>query len=59
MGIEVKPGELVRPAVAGPLGRLRDKLGDKFRGGIVLHTGRFARPLGDRLYAVPLECLWA
>ncbi|MGH3565940.1 MAG: ATP-binding protein [Pseudonocardia sp.] len=59
VGIEIKSGELVRPADAGQLGRLRDKLGDKFRGGIVLHTGRFARPLGDRLYAAPLECLWA
>lgn len=59
IAIEVKSGELVRPADAGPLSRLRDKLGDRFRAGIILHTGRFARPLGDRLYLAPLEALWA
>lgn len=58
VAVEIKSGELVRPADARPLGRLRDKLGDRFRGGVLLHTGRFARPLGDRLYAAPLECLW-
>lgn len=59
VAVEVKSGELVRPSDAVPLGRLRDKLGDQFRGGLILHTGRFARPLGDRLYAAPLEHLWA
>lgn len=59
VAFEVKSGELVRPADAGPLGRLRDKLGGRFMAGIVLHTGGSARPLGDRLHAAPLACLWS
>lgn len=59
VAFEIKSGELVRPGDAAPLARLRDKLGDRFRGGVILHTGQFARPLGDRLYAAPLERLWS
>lgn len=59
VAIEVKSGELVRPADAAALGRLRDKLGQRFRVGVVLHTGRYSRPLADRIHAVPLERLWS
>ena len=41
------------------LGKLRDKLGERFRCGAVVYTGDQTIPLGDRLYAVPLSGLWA
>ncbi len=59
VAVEVKAGERVTQATARPLALLRDKLGDRFRGGVVLHTGRYSSSLGDRLFAVPLDRLWA
>jgi len=41
------------------LEKLRDKRGDSFKCGVVIHTGRQTIPLGDRLFAVPLSGLWA
>ncbi len=37
---------------------LRDRLGDRFSLGVVLHTGREAVPFGDRLLALPYSALW-
>jgi uncharacterized protein len=58
IGIEVK-------AIASPgtddakhLAWLRDELGDRFLGGIVLHTGPRPIPLGERLVAAPIATLW-
>ncbi|MDQ2881223.1 MAG: hypothetical protein M3Y48_08265 [Actinomycetota bacterium] len=36
------------------LTRLRDRLGDRFAAGVVVHTGAPAGPLGDRLFALPI-----
>jgi hypothetical protein len=38
---------------------LRDKLGDRFRGGVALYLGSDTIPFGDRLAAVPLSGLWS
>lgn len=40
------------------LAKLRDRLGARFTGGVVLHTGRSSGPLGDKIAAVPLDILW-
>jgi predicted AAA+ superfamily ATPase len=37
---------------------LRDKLGDRFTGGVVLHLGSSTNSFGDRLIAAPLSALW-
>ncbi|CAB4936370.1 unannotated protein [freshwater metagenome] len=37
---------------------LRDKLGHRFRLGVVLYTGKAALPFGDRLVALPYSALW-
>jgi len=58
VGIEVKSGATPRPADAAGLMLLRDRLGDRFRCGIVLHTGPDTIPLSDRIWAVPLAGLW-
>jgi predicted AAA+ superfamily ATPase len=41
------------------LARLRDRLGDRFQGGLVLYTGDRSVPFGPRLAAVPIDALWA
>ncbi len=58
-GIEVKAGERVTRADTVSMARLRDKLGTRFRGGFILHTGPHAFPLVDGIFAVPLDRLWA
>lgn len=59
VGIEVKASASVTARDARHLAALRDKLGERFVAGIVLHTGRTAAPFGDRITAAPLDALWA
>ncbi|MFN8080120.1 MAG: DUF4143 domain-containing protein [Kineosporiaceae bacterium] len=54
VGIEVKLTRRPGPADAGPLAWLRDRLGERFAHGLVVHTGGDCYALGDRLVAVPL-----
>ncbi len=58
LGIEVKATSAPRPADARHLAWLRDELGDRFLGGIVLHTGPQPIPLGERIVAAPIASLW-
>jgi uncharacterized protein len=37
---------------------LREKLGSRFKGGVVLYAGSDTLPFGERLAAVPLQGLW-
>lgn len=37
----------------------RDKLGDRFKCGVVLYTGERTLPFGDRIWVVPLAALWS
>ena len=37
---------------------LRDHVGDQLLAGVVLHTGPSGFALGDRLWALPISCLW-
>lgn len=57
IGIEVKASAAPGSADAKHLAWLRDELGDRFLGGVVLHTGPRAYPLGERITAAPLACL--
>lgn len=41
------------------LSRLRDKLGTRFRLGVVLYAGQGALPFGDRLLALSHSAVWA
>lgn len=59
VGIEVKAAVTVRSSDFRGLAGLRDRLGDRFRAGVVLHTGDKVLPFGDRLTALPLCALWA
>lgn len=58
VGIEVKATSSPCTADFAGLRYLRDRLGDRFVAGIVLHTGERAVPFGERLWALPIASLW-
>lgn len=58
-GVEVKASGRVSNADAAGLRVLRDALGDSFGAGVVLYLGTHAHTLDDRIYAVPVDRLWA
>jgi len=58
IGIEIKAAGAPRKEAAHHLMWLRDELGDRFLGGIVLHTGPRAYMLDDRIVAAPICALW-
>jgi len=58
-GVEVKALATVIDRDFAGLRYLRDKLGSRFRGGVVLYTGSDTLPFGDRLAAVPVSGLWS
>lgn len=58
IAFEVKAASAVRSRDARHLTWLRDELGDRFEAGLVLHTGRTAMQMSDRLWALPISALW-
>lgn len=58
-GVEVKTAASVAAKDFAGLRHLRDKLGNQFKAGIVLYTGKRTLSFGDRLAAVPLCGLWS
>jgi uncharacterized protein len=56
---ELSPELSFHPRDSSGLKLLRDKLGDRFRQGVLVHLGPTQIPLGDRLSAIPLAALWA
>lgn len=58
IGVEVKASVTPTDHDARHLAWLRDKLGDRFVAGIVLHMGTPSVSFGDRLFAVPISALW-
>jgi uncharacterized protein len=58
IGVEVKASATVTAHDARHLAWLRDEVGDAFAAGLVLHTGPYVFPLGDRLVAAPVSALW-
>ena len=58
VGIEVKASSTPSTVDFTGLRYLRDKLGPRFKAGVVLHTGADTLPFGDRLGAVPVSGLW-
>jgi predicted AAA+ superfamily ATPase len=58
VGVEVKAAGAVTAGDATGLRFLRDKLGQRFRSGAILHSGQQAVSLGDRISALPMDALW-
>jgi uncharacterized protein len=59
IGIEVKASATPNAGDFAGLRYLRDRLGDRFKTGVVLHAGADTLPFGDRLAAVPIAGLWS
>jgi uncharacterized protein len=59
VGVEVKASATVRARDFRGLAHLRDRIGKRFVAGVVVHPGANSLPFGDRLWALPLEALWA
>jgi len=59
VGVEIKASATPATGDFTGLRYLRDKLGDRFKRGVVLHTGADTLPFGDRLAAVPISGLWS
>ncbi len=58
-GVEVKASGTVVNSDFKGLRKLEEALGEKFAGGVLLYTGDRVMPFGDKLYALPLQFLWA
>jgi uncharacterized protein len=58
IAIEIKSGATVRPADLRGLRRFQTLAGERFLAGIVLCTARQTTPLGQRMWATPIEALW-
>ncbi len=58
-GLQVKAGATVTSTDTRWLTSLRDDLGDRFVAGVVLHTGQTSVAVSDRIWAAPIEVLWA
>lgn len=56
--IEVKASATVIGSDFKGIRRLAEAVGDRFAGGYVLYDGDQVVPFGERLWAVPLSCLW-
>ncbi|WP_417563873.1 hypothetical protein [Microbacterium sp.] len=56
--VEIKSGTTLKAEHFKALTVLRDKLGDRFIGGIVLSATTRGAVFGDRLMALPISSLW-
>ena len=58
IGIEVKATGDPRISHATGLSKLKERVGSKWRAGIVFHTGTKGAPLGEDIFALPISALW-
>ncbi|MCP2275077.1 hypothetical protein SAMN04244553_2440 [Nocardia amikacinitolerans] len=59
VGVEVKAASTVSPHDFRGLRHLAERLGDDFRAGLVLHTGKQTLPFGPKMLAMPISALWS
>ena len=59
VAVEVKADAAPGPEAAKHLRWLRDRLGDRFVAGVVLHTGPRTFLFDDQIVAAPISTLWA
>ncbi len=59
VGIETKLGSTPTQGDFSGLAHLRDKLGRRFKAGLLVNTGPDTLPFGDRLWAIPASALWS
>ncbi|HKU59243.1 MAG TPA: DUF4143 domain-containing protein, partial [Gaiellaceae bacterium] len=59
LGIEVKAAAAVGREEAKHLLWLRERLGDRFLAGVVVHSGPTVFEIDDRIVAAPISTLWS
>ncbi len=59
VGIEIKASATITSKDFEGLRILAEASGKRFRLGVVLYDGKTSIPFGDRLWALPLSCLWS
>jgi predicted AAA+ superfamily ATPase len=59
VGVEIKASATVSEADFKPLKLMRELVGERFKCGVVLYAGKEPLPFGPRLWALPLQALWA
>lgn len=58
VGVEMKASATITDSDFKNLRLLAAKAKNKFRRGIILHTGKTAVPFGEKFLALPLQHLW-
>ncbi|MGQ0629510.1 MAG: ATP-binding protein [Sporichthyaceae bacterium] len=58
VALEIKAGSTYRTSDLRGLAQLRDKLGERFKAGYLLHTGEGAGRPDAKLYVAPIDVLW-
>ncbi len=58
VGVEIKSGETVISDDFKGLRHIKEGAGNNFVCGVVLYSGTDIVPFGDRLWALPVSCLW-
>lgn len=58
VGVEVKASATIGARDFRGLARLRERLGERLRAGVILYTGAHTVPFGSHLWALPLQALW-
>jgi uncharacterized protein len=59
VGVEVTASSTITARDFRGLNFLKERLGERFAYGVVLHTANEALTFGDRLAALPLSALWS
>lgn len=57
--VQVKSSTTVGRSDAGGLRLLREKLGSRFKCGVVLYCGEHTYGFDERIWAMPVEGLWS
>ena len=58
VAIEAKSAAVTTASDVRGLRVLRDKLGERFKAGVVVYSGEHTLPIEDRIWAVPISGLW-
>ncbi len=58
VGIEAKAAATATASDARGLRLLRDRLGARFKAGIIVYSGEHTLPINERIWAVPISGLW-
>jgi predicted AAA+ superfamily ATPase len=56
--VEAKSATVATAADARGLRLLRDRLGQRFKAGVIVHQGEHTLPIEDRIWALPVSGLW-